>query len=284
MKHLILTILLLCTICVHAEKQDSIGKAQFCCVYHHKIKTTDLGNKEVKDSTIAILEVGENIAKYGDYYEYDGKKPDGYSSGYLKCDPRSYDGITVYTNYPENGKTTIREALLPNFYVYEEQIPLKWQIVKGKTNILGYKCKKAVVKYAGRTWTAYYTEEIPSANGPWKLKGLPGLILSAESEDGVHKFVAQIIFNVDEQKISLKSDEKDVMTKRDKFVQLRNRLKCDGRWAKNAAYYLNKTDIRGIAIISENNKYGIAPGMTINKISIPTSGGFEHLFKPLELE
>ena len=45
--------------------------------------------------------------------------------------------------------------------------------------ILGYPCALAVATYKGRTWYAWYTEDIPLDAGPWKLGGLPGLILRA---------------------------------------------------------------------------------------------------------
>jgi hypothetical protein len=40
-------------------------------------------------------------------------------------------------------------------------------------------CKKATTNFRGRYWEAWYTEEIPIGQGPWKLCGLPGMILKA---------------------------------------------------------------------------------------------------------
>lgn len=56
-----------------------------------------------------------------------------------------------------------------------------WNIVTDSTRqILGYNCCMATTTFRGRQWTVYYTEDIPVPLGPWKLGGLPGLILFAE--------------------------------------------------------------------------------------------------------
>lgn len=288
MKILRLIILLSLLLCgsesINAAKGDSIAAAQFCCIYKHWTKTSDLKRKAVNDSTIAVLEVGDNVSKYGDFFSYKGLRPSGYTSGFMEGDPRASDGVAVYRDYPQKGVLTVREGLLPYFYIYDEQPALKWKLVDGQENVLGYKCKKAVAEYGGRTWSVCYAEDVPSTTGPWKLAGLPGLILKAESQDGVHKFVAQALFDVEGQGISFDKNTTDVAVKRDKFISLRNRLKCDKRWAKNASYYVNPSEIKSISIVKGDNNKGLAAGMNINGINLPTSGGFERQFQPLELK
>lgn len=289
MKHFIFILFLLSSVCLHAEEEpDSIiGYADFCCIYNHTIKTVDLKNKEVMDTAMTILEIGDNIAKYEDYFEYilfENHIPTDYHYARENGDPRSYDYATIYQNYPQSGQMTIREGLLPHFYIYKDEPPLEWNLVKGQEQVLGHKCKKAEVQYAGRTWIAYYAEDIPSANGPWKLTGLPGLVLKAESKDGVHRFIAQYIFNVDKQKITFYKKKKDVMVKRDKFIKLRNKLKTDDRWAKNVGYYVMRADVSSIFVYGEKNNVGIAPKFEMNHISIPLSCAFERRFQPLELK
>ena len=67
-------------------------------------------------------------------------------------------------------------------YKITEPIPVQnWNIVTDSTRqILGYNCYMATTTFRGRQWTVYYTEDIPMPLGPWKLGGLPGLILFAE--------------------------------------------------------------------------------------------------------
>lgn len=45
-----------------------------------------------------------------------------------------------------------------------------------------YNCQKATTKKYGRTWYAYFTEDIPFQFGPYKFNNLPGLILEAYDE------------------------------------------------------------------------------------------------------
>lgn len=66
-------------------------------------------------------------------------------------------------------------------YAYEEPLPvLDWEISEERRQIGSYDCIKAVCRFRGRDWTAWFTPEIPLFYGPWKLGGLPGLILQAE--------------------------------------------------------------------------------------------------------
>lgn len=68
----------------------------------------------------------------------------------------------------------------------EEKIPaIDWDIFDEEKMIADtYHCKKAVGDFRGRTYTVWFTEEIPIPNGPWKFGGLPGLILEVEEKNG----------------------------------------------------------------------------------------------------
>ena len=68
---------------------------------------------------------------------------------------------------------------------YKEAVEeMTWVIGDSSQNILGYECIKAETDYHGRHWKAWFTPEIPVSFGPWKLHGLPGLILSADAGEG----------------------------------------------------------------------------------------------------
>lgn len=81
---------------------------------------------------------------------------------------------------------------------YSEPIEERsWTIKDDSTkNVLGYECIMATANYHGRYWTVWFTPEIPIDAGPWKLLGLPGLILEAVDSTGLHHFTANGIQSV----------------------------------------------------------------------------------------
>lgn len=81
-------------------------------------------------------------------------------------------------------KTLFQEDSLNNelLLIKETLTNIEW-IISDDTSaiyILGYKCKKAKASFRGRIYTVWFAPEIPVEMGPWKLHGLPGLILKAE--------------------------------------------------------------------------------------------------------
>ncbi|WP_199138689.1 GLPGLI family protein [Pedobacter sp. ASV12] len=79
-----------------------------------------------------------------------------------------------------------------NFYYTEEDIPhINWEITKDTASFSGLQCQKAMALFKGRNWTAWFAPSIPFPNGPWKLNGLPGLIVEAYDS----KKDVQFLFN-----------------------------------------------------------------------------------------
>ena len=96
--------------------------------------------------------------------------------------------MTIYKNYP-TGRLTHTEKICQDWFRYEEDMPtLDWELTDSVTTVLGYECLSARCKFHGREWTVFYTEDIPLMDGPWKLHGLPGLIMKASDENGHYTF------------------------------------------------------------------------------------------------
>lgn len=65
---------------------------------------------------------------------------------------------------------------------------IKWQLQDSTKTIEGLICFKAVCRYKGRNYDVWYCPEIPTKAGPWKLNGLPGLIIQAKDQTGSIEF------------------------------------------------------------------------------------------------
>ncbi len=82
------------------------------------------------------------------------------------------------------GKLSIYTAVSKTHYVAEDTPTINWEIYEDTVQtILGYTCHRATAKFRGREWEVWYADDIPTSLGPWKLNGLPGLILQAFSGD-----------------------------------------------------------------------------------------------------
>lgn len=69
-----------------------------------------------------------------------------------------------------------------NYLVSDTPPLIKWNVKHKETKKIGkYVCKKATATFRGTDLEAYYTTEIPISTGPYKFKGLPGLILEIKT-------------------------------------------------------------------------------------------------------
>lgn len=119
-----------------------------------------LENSLVKDKEVVFLDksvkknsiyLGMKTSPQGDQVVYNVKKN------------------TIWSNFYYRKQT----------YVKEVASKIDWTIEKEFKKIGKFNCKKAITYFRGRNYIAWFTPEISTPFGPWKLNGLPGLILEA---------------------------------------------------------------------------------------------------------
>jgi GLPGLI family protein len=88
--------------------------------------------------------------------------------------------------------------------ILRDTIAHEWSFHSESKKILGYDCKKALTKFRGRDYVAFYCPSIPISNGPYKFQGLPGLILEVYSTDKFIHYTAQALFKNENSKLEIK--------------------------------------------------------------------------------
>ena len=173
-------------------KLDTLCQTKFTAVYQYSINTADADGKPVTDSIRLALQVGDGVWKTWTYERYLFQQQRDEEIGddhfWFMHNEALMHIATTTVGYPE-GKTISLELIPPLQYeVTEDTEAPAWNMVEGSDSVCGYLCQKANGKFRGRTWTVLYAEDIPTAAGPWKLQGLPGLITYAADDEGIHTF------------------------------------------------------------------------------------------------
>lgn len=91
--------------------------------------------------------------------------------------------LYVYKNSEHN--EILKYVFVPfiyNTYAIPIKDELNWTILDEKNKIGNYNCQKAETNYGGRKWIAWFTNEIPTQEGPYVFHGLPGLIVKIFDE------------------------------------------------------------------------------------------------------
>lgn len=91
----------------------------------------------------------------------------------------------IYKDRPRQRILEFTQGLQYTPYTVTDSVPvIHWQIFPDTRLLNGtIRVQKARGWYGGRWYTAWFAPAIPWPDGPWKLGGLPGLILEASDED-----------------------------------------------------------------------------------------------------
>lgn len=169
---------------------QNIDKVKLRVHYTTKFKHFETSPQKTIDEK--ILDVGDYLSKFYSLWEtrieevtdsviaHGGAMQDVMNARGKLPYPRSYDYYIIYKNYPQKGKLTGTDKDLKH-YIYEEALEKQnWTILLEDSIVAGYQCQKARAQFRGRVWDVWFAPGIPVSDGPWKLCGLPGLILYAK--------------------------------------------------------------------------------------------------------
>ena len=240
-------LLLLTSLAVQATaREPMIDRAYMKCLYRYVYLNDTLTGKTKDD--LLILQIGKSISKCFSHYSNQVDSLSALPNGDMIIGKMINDAMNngefmrgkyphkrlktyIYKNYPE-GRMTVTDGLILQDYRYVDSLHTQtWTMGDSTREVLGYMCQQATTDFRGRRWTAWFATDIPVSDGPWKLGGLPGLILEAYDEGQQHVFTAVGLERVSDEPIifnrSFVGNRKFEQTNRLEFLRSKKKSLMD---------------------------------------------------------
>lgn len=126
----------------------------------------------------------------------------------------------VEKTYPDYKTFLVSNIGNDTYKIAEDRKP-NWKISTEKKQLGTFNVQKATTDFAGRSWTAWFTTEVPIQDGPYKFSGLPGLIVQMEDQTGTHKMELKGLKKIAETKTEeLNTQGKDIPLLRKKPLEV----------------------------------------------------------------
>lgn len=155
--------------------------------YYKFIHVNDTMQRSKQHEEEMVLYIGKNASLYVTYADERIKErlekqmeDPGFDgnitiTGNSRTTSESYYFQPASKNFKELYKLSGEQYLLDGTYP-----AVDWKIRDEVKEIGGYSCQRADTEFKGRMYTAWFAADLPFPYGPWKLQGLPGLILEVK--------------------------------------------------------------------------------------------------------
>jgi GLPGLI family protein len=186
-------------------KKISVLLVLLCsAIYYGQTKRFVYNYKFVPDSTqtqntiseIMFLDIHQGMSEF---YGYEKFRSDSLMAEELQrglVSPPPMKEFISYRIVKKNHDIESFNPLLSNLYRVKDTRPIHWKLHPEYVTILNYKAQKATAEFAGRNWEAWFIPDITIQDGPYKFRGLPGLILRIKDRTNSHSFELTAIQNL----------------------------------------------------------------------------------------
>lgn len=244
-----LAIACISSLIAHGQAKDSITHTLLVADYDYTCHTSDINGKNTDISYAITLQVAQNVACTMGRKRHNGENDKSEQLLYVP---------TTWQNHPQ-GKITSVETIPPYRYLTVEKMPeTKWTLYSEHDTICSQPCQKAIGEYGGRKWVVWFAENLPTRFGPWRLNGLPGLVMRAVSEDGIHHFECRKVEAVKEA-VTYNVPTEAIKCTRKQFVKLRNQTFENPNYISNPTYYIKTAELENVTVMGGTLILGNVP-------------------------
>lgn len=94
----------------------------------------------------------------------------------------SWDDLLPVITRSRNTNKNTSYVLLNDLFSVQTVDPINWKLSTETKKVGNYSLQKATTTFGGRNWTAWFNTEINLNEGPYKFRGLPGLIFEISDD------------------------------------------------------------------------------------------------------
>lgn len=211
------------------DSEPAIAKVHY--IFTHVNDTTQ-PDKHLRDEVVTYL--GEFSSFYSSYSDVRARE-----ATQKQLEDPAFDGKLVVTrntssikdnyliNDSDQSMVTITRVATDQFLLEDSYPEQDWSITEDTKTIGGYEVQKAECTFKGRNYTAWFSPELPFPAGPWKLRGLPGLILEAYDSKQEVKFEYSGFDIIKENPFTIEVPEKALKSKPQEVAKLEEAFKAN---------------------------------------------------------
>jgi GLPGLI family protein len=180
MKKILIFLILMLGMHINAQTHRFIYELQ----YRFEPNGTNYDKEEM------VLDINPDEVKF---YESEFLASDSLNilHGGISSQHTSQSGQTIIRKRNSNkNKNFVQIMMMPYYYVFETEDNIQWKVEADTKKINNYNLQRATAVFGGRKWTAWFTPDINIPEGPYKFRGLPGLVLYVEDDkkDFIYSF------------------------------------------------------------------------------------------------
>lgn len=232
--------------------EKTVYDTAYVKVYYEYSYRPDSLSMERKDGQTVLL-IGDKCTGFSDYYSqrFDfindslcyAKRPpmELFTLGMGLMHKHVYEMPLVID---KESNIAIVQTTKINSFQYEQPVPdIKWQLQEGDTTLCDVPCRKAVCRFGGRDWTAWYAPSFSMPVGPYLFGGLPGLIFDIRDTKDNYRFSLNGLEHLKEGvPVYLKNSDDIVKTTREKARKAIENIYADVNKAFALKYEGGNTD------------------------------------------
>lgn len=154
-------------------------------IYEFQLKLDSLSNDYLKDNM--ILDINQSDIKF---YPYSYAETDSLNITKGQRNSIWEDHLpSIIRKRNSNENTSL--IFINDIFALQSLDKIDWKLHPDTKKVESYQLQKATTTFGGRHWVAWFSKQVPIGEGPYKFRGLPGLIF--EIADDKNNFVFKLI-------------------------------------------------------------------------------------------